>query len=69
MLEHGVAQATIDGILERSRLYEAAILFKIAARRVNRLNSPRPQELSRMLNQIAAYLSEARRNWAWISTK
>ncbi len=69
MLEHGVVQATIDGILERSRLYEAAILFKIAARRVNRLNSPRPQELSRMLNQIAAYLSEARRNWAWISTK
>lgn len=61
MLERGVAQATIDGILERSRLYEAAILFKIAARRVNRLNSPRPQELSGMLNQIAAYLSEARR--------
>jgi hypothetical protein len=61
MLEYGVAQATIDGILERSRLYEAALLFKIATRRVNRLNSPRPQELSAMLNQIAVYLSEARR--------
>src|SRR5205807_4816861 len=58
MLEHGEAQATIDGILERSRLYEAALLFKIATRRVNRLNSPRPQELSGMLSEIAACLSD-----------
>src|SRR5207245_4181447 len=38
MLELGVPQAAVDGILQRSRLYEAALLFKIATRRVNRLN-------------------------------
>lgn len=57
MLELGCAQTTVDSILERSRLYEAALLFKIATRRVNRLNSPRPQELSAMLKEIAACLS------------
>jgi Phosphotransferase enzyme family len=57
MLELGVTQAAIDGILQRSKLYEAALLFKIATRRVNRLNSPRPKELSAMLEEIAACLS------------
>lgn len=57
MLELGVEPAIVDGILERSRLYEAALIFKIATRRVNRLNSPRPKELSAMLNEIAACLS------------
>lgn len=57
MAAQGVAAATLDGILERSRLYEAALLFKIATRRVNRLNSPRPKELSVMLNEIAACLT------------
>lgn len=56
MLELGVARAAVDGILERSRLYEAALLFKIATRRVNRLNSPRPKELSAMLSEIGACL-------------
>ncbi len=56
MLERGIAQSSIDGILERSRLYEAALLFKIATRRVNRLNSPRSKELSAMLNEIAGCL-------------
>lgn len=56
MLERGVTQSTIDGILERSQLYEAALLFKIATRRVNRLNSSRPNELSAMLSEIAACL-------------
>jgi hypothetical protein len=55
---HVFVVATVDGILERSRLYEAALLFKIATRRVNRLNSPRPQELSGMLGEIAACLSD-----------
>ena len=53
MSKRGVSSATIDGILERSRLYEAALLFKIATRRVNRLNSPRPQELEAILSEIA----------------
>lgn len=56
MIEHGVPEAVIDGILQRSRLYEAALLLKIATRRVNRLNSPRPRELSAMLQEIAACL-------------
>ncbi|MBV9231747.1 MAG: aminoglycoside phosphotransferase family protein [Chloroflexi bacterium] len=56
MLNYGIAPTIIDGILDRSRLYEAALLFKIATRRVNRLNSPRAQELSAMLDEITACL-------------
>jgi len=56
MVARGVAPATVQGILERTPLYEAALIFKIATRRVNRLNSPRPQELSAMLNEIAQCL-------------
>jgi thiamine kinase-like enzyme len=55
--KRGTEEATIDGILQRTRLYEAAFLFKIATRRVNRLNSPRPGELSSMLAEIAACLT------------
>ena len=62
MLGLGIPQDAVDGILQRSRLYEAALLFKIATRRVNRLNSPRPKELAAMLSEIAACLSyEVRR--------
>jgi len=57
MSESGVSPAAIDGILERSRLYEAALIFKIATRRSNRLNSPRLKELSAMLDEISACLS------------
>jgi hypothetical protein len=57
MLGLGIPQAAVDGILQRSRLYEAALLFKIATRRVNRLNSPRPKELAAMLEEVAACLS------------
>src|SRR3989475_3972869 len=51
--ERSIDEATIDGILQRTRLYEAALLFKIATRRVNRLNSPRPGELSPMRADIS----------------
>jgi Phosphotransferase enzyme family len=62
MLERGIAHAEIGRILDHVRLYEAAILFKVAIRRINRLNSPRPQELSAMLGAIAGCLAaEARR--------
>src|SRR2546423_212284 len=62
MRESGVAHAEIDGILDRVRLYEAAILFKVATRRIHHLNSPRPQELSAMLGEIATCLvGDARR--------
>lgn len=55
--KRSIEEATIDGILQRTRLYEAAFLFKIATRRVNRLHSPRPGELSSMLAEIAACLT------------
>jgi hypothetical protein len=58
MLAHGISSNTIDATLARARDYEAALLFKIATRRVNRLNSPRPQELVAMLNEIASCLSD-----------
>ncbi|HXX77305.1 MAG TPA: phosphotransferase [Ktedonobacteraceae bacterium] len=57
MIEQGITEETITGILQRSKLYEAALLFKIATRRVNRLNSPRPKELAAMLEEISACLS------------
>lgn len=59
MRDLGTPEAAIDGILERARLYEAALIFKIATRRVNRLNSPRPKELSAMLAEIAVCLSSS----------
>jgi hypothetical protein len=55
----GSDQAGLDGIVARSRLYEAALLFKIATRRVNRLNSPRQQEQAAILDEIAACLRTA----------
>lgn len=58
MEARGVVPETVQGILERTPLYEAALIFKIATRRVNRLNSPRPQELSAMLDEIAQRLKE-----------
>ncbi len=57
MRDLGASEAAIDGIIERSRLYEAALIFKIATRRVNRLNSPRTKELSAMLQEIATCLA------------
>jgi len=58
--EHGIDDAVTDGILGRARFYEAALLFKIATRRANRLNSPRPGELSAMLTEIAQCVSDRR---------
>jgi hypothetical protein len=56
--EYDISETTICDILQRAGLYEAAILFKIATRRVNRLNSPRPGELSAMLAEIKECLSD-----------
>jgi hypothetical protein len=53
MLASGVAADEVQGILDRTSSYEAALIFKIAARRANRLNSPRSGELSTMLSEIA----------------
>ncbi len=57
MLERGVSTTEIDGIIQRAKLYEAALLFKIATRRVNRLNSPRPKELLAMMREITGCLT------------
>ena len=54
MCQRGINETTIGGILERARWYGAATLFRIAARRVHRLNSPRPAELAAMLTEIEA---------------
>jgi hypothetical protein len=43
-------------LTNRARAYEAATLFKIAARRINRLQSPRPNEITRMLSDVRACL-------------
>jgi hypothetical protein len=57
MQERGIDQEYSRNIVQRARCYEAALIFKIATRRVNRLNSPRPQELMAMLDEIEACLS------------
>jgi Phosphotransferase enzyme family len=46
----------MDGALARAPLYEAALIFKIASRRPNRLQSARVGELSAMLDEIEACL-------------
>jgi len=56
--ERGIQDDTTHGILQRTRLYEAAILFKIAARRINRVNSPRPKELSAILTEVACLMNQ-----------
>ncbi len=59
MRERGVTAQEIEDSIKRAKLYEAALLFKIATRRVNRLNSPRPGELAAMLNEASRCLSLA----------
>jgi len=58
--ERGIEDAVTHGIMQRTRLYEAAILFKIAARRINRMNSPRPEELSSILTEVACLMKPFR---------
>ncbi|HEY7127743.1 MAG TPA: phosphotransferase [Ktedonobacterales bacterium] len=57
LLQHGEGREVVTGILQRARWYEAALLFKIATRRVNRLQSARPGELTALLNEVAACLA------------
>ncbi|MGH8862147.1 MAG: hypothetical protein ACRDVG_13105, partial [Jatrophihabitantaceae bacterium] len=56
MRERGVAASEVTAILERSAVYEAALLLKIAARRPNRLHSPRPGEIHAILDEIVRCL-------------
>lgn len=61
MRELGVSPTESAGILDRAQLYTAALLFKIATRRVNRLNSPRASELASILAEITACLAQSTR--------
>ncbi|MEO7020577.1 MAG: phosphotransferase, partial [Ktedonobacteraceae bacterium] len=58
MGELSVSPTEIAGILHRAQLYTAALLFKIATRRVNRLNSPRAAELASILREITVCLAQ-----------
>jgi hypothetical protein len=57
LAERGEPAAVGAGIADRARVYEAALLFKIAARRANRLHSPRPGEVAAVLDEVAGLLS------------
>ena len=52
---------TLPEVLDRAYLYEASRLLKIATRRLHRLNSPRPAELSSICDEIAGCLKRKER--------
>ena len=55
----GSGAADLLALRRRAAVYEAALLLKIATRRVNRLNAPRPAELAAMCAEIRRCLDEA----------
>lgn len=57
----GGTPSAVGQTLERARLFEASRLFKIAARRISRLNSPRPAELSIICGEISECLDRPAR--------
>jgi hypothetical protein len=52
----GMRDEELEGVLRRCHVYEAALLLKIAARRPNRLHSPRPGEVRSLLEEVIACL-------------
>jgi hypothetical protein len=61
LAERGMDHATRAVLLRRCHVYEAALLLKIAARRPNRLHSPRPGEVEALLTEVSACLDVAGR--------
>jgi hypothetical protein len=59
LAERGVDAATRAGIQRRCHAYEAALLLKVAARRANRLHSPRPGEVKALLDEMTGCLEAA----------
>ena len=53
LAERGESSATREGIAGRAHVFEAALLLKIAARRANRLHSPRPGEVAAVLDEVS----------------
>jgi Phosphotransferase enzyme family len=56
LAERGESADTCAGIARRAPVFEAALLLKIAARRANRLHSPRPGEVAAMLDEVSGLL-------------
>jgi aminoglycoside phosphotransferase (APT) family kinase protein len=56
LAERGESADTRAGIVRRTPVFEAALLLKIAARRANRLHSPRPGEVAAVLDEVAGLL-------------
>ena len=59
LAERGVDGRTRAEIARRCHVYEAALLLKIAARRPNRLHSPRPGEVEALLTEVTGCLDAA----------
>jgi hypothetical protein len=59
MVERRRPQHEVEAIAARSRAYEAALLFKLANRRPNRLQAPRLGELRTLLAEIDACLAHS----------
>ncbi|MFP5346744.1 MAG: phosphotransferase family protein [Actinomycetes bacterium] len=59
LAERGVSSAVSTAIVGRSHVFTAALLLKIAARRANRLHSPRPGEVAAVLQEVRRCLATA----------
>ena len=57
LAERGESATTCAGLTGRASVFEAALLLKIAARRANRLHSPRPGEVAAVLDEASRCLS------------
>ncbi|HEX2773728.1 MAG TPA: aminoglycoside phosphotransferase family protein, partial [Micromonosporaceae bacterium] len=57
LAERGEPADATAGIARRAPVFEAALLLKIAARRVNRLHSPRPGEVAAVLDEVSRLLA------------
>jgi hypothetical protein len=66
LAERGESAATRAGIAGRAPVFEAALLLKIAARRANRLHSPRPGEVAAILDEVTRCLAAAERSAATV---
>jgi len=60
LADRGESTETCAGIVGRAPVFEAALLLKIAARRANRLHSPRPGEVAAVLDEVSRSLASAR---------
>jgi Phosphotransferase enzyme family len=61
LTERGESPAAAAAIAGRASVYEAALLLKIAARRANRLHSPRPGEVAAVLDEVTRCLGSVPR--------